>query len=132
MHVCSYSSKDPESACTIIGRIPDYYESQEAPKAIANARKNETEKTSGNLFLEESVSISPKAAELSSSVTISSNDMIKKIQVFNMSGVKIADCTVNDYSSNIRLSEMNINNNGIYIVNVETENGTISQKITAY
>ena len=50
----------------------------------------------------------------------------------NMSGVKIADCTVNDYSSNIRLSEMNINNNGIYIVNVETENGTISQKITAY
>ncbi len=132
LHVCSYSSKDPESACTIIGRIPDYYESQEAPKAIANARKNETEKTSGNLFLEESVSISPKAAELSSSVTISSNDMIKKIQVFNMSGVKIADCTVNDYSSNIRLSEMNINNNGIYIVNVETENGTISQKITAY
>lgn len=132
LHVCNYSSEAPESACTVIGRIPDYYESQEAPKAIANARKSETGNTSGNLFLEESVSISPKAAELSSSVTVSSNNMIKKIQVFDMSGIKIADCTVNDYSSNIRLSEMNINNRGIYIVSVETDNGTTSLKITAY
>ena len=76
------------------------------------------------------ISITPLSPELSSTVTVSSCDLINKVSVYDLSGVKLASVPVGGYSADMSLAELGIRSPGIYIVNVEGESGNVSKKIS--
>lgn len=125
LHVSSYSSSKPESKCIIMGGISE--EAETSSKSMVPSKENVKIERSG-IGIENMVLISPKSPELSSSITISSQEKINTIKVFNISGMKTSAYTVNDNRTTISLSELNINSSGLYIFSIETEDGNTSQQ----
>jgi len=74
--------------------------------------------------LNASVSIYPNPVK--DKFTISSEDKIKSVELFDMSGKLIRTMLVNDRSS---IQDINSLNNGIYIIRIQTDKGTVVQKI---
>lgn len=127
LHISSYSSSKPESKCIIMGNISEEAEASSKSMIPPRAKANvDTEKS--NIGVENTILISPKSPDLTSSITISSKEEINAIQVYNISGIKTATYIVDDYRTTIPLSELNINSSGLYIFSIETKNGNISQQ----
>lgn len=102
-------------------------EAETSSKSMVPSKENVKIEKSG-IGIENMVLISPKSPELSSSITISSQEKINTIKVFNISGMKTSAYTVNNNRTTISLSELNINSSGLYIFSIETEDGNTSQQ----
>jgi len=79
---------------------------------------------SGDTGLNDSVSIFPNP--VTDKLTISSEDIIKSIELFNMNGMLIRTTLIND---NKNVQNLHSLNKGIYILRIHTDKGTIVQKI---
>ena len=111
--------------CILIGKIADDDANNAAP-AMAKTRAADNNSVS----FDNGISITPLSPELSSTVTVSSCDLINKVSVYDLSGVKLASVPVGGYSADMSLAELGIRSPGIYIVNVEGESGNVSKKIS--
>lgn len=111
--------------CTVKGGI--LYPDNEINAAQAPARDKET--TNAISGFGDLVTITPEVPDVSTSITISSKERIKKVEAYTLSGTKTADHDINSYSATIPLQELGINSNGLYIISVETESGKVSQKM---
>ena len=111
--------------CILIGKIADDDANNAAP-AMAKTRAADNNSVS----FDNDISITPLSPELSSTVTVSSCDLINKVSVYDLSGVKLASVPVGGYSADMSLAELGIRSPGIYIVNVEGESGNVSKKIS--
>lgn len=72
-----------------------------------------------------SVTVFPNPATNVLNVTASSN--ISLVEVYNMMGQKVASFDANDTNTQINASALT---NGIYMLRINTENGTVNQKVT--
>ena len=81
-----------------------------------------------NLFLSK-ISIYPNPAIIGSSLSIKSEEIIKHIIIYDLSGRLICTKNMNSNSGNISLVELNINNPGMYIINTHSDRGIKSQKL---
>lgn len=115
----------PQYQCAIIGKIADEDANNAAP-AMAKTRAADNNSVS----FDNGISITPLSPELSSTVTVSSRDLINNVSVYDLSGVKLASVAVGGYSADMTLAELGIRSPGIYIVNVESESGNASKKIS--
>ncbi len=131
LHVCSYSSSFPESYCYILGHIQDtelVTESSFTPSKVRSSVAPKATTTIESAKFENSVSIIPHVANLTSSVTISSQEGISLVRVFNLSGVEVAVCPVDNYNATVALSDLNIHTAGIYLFQVECVDGSVTQQ----
>ena len=127
LHVSSSKSLITlNSSCTVEGAISQNSE-------IYNVQQTRAKSESiSNLSIKDdcgNVNISSSTLDLSSQISISSNEKINEVHVYTLSGVSIANLDVNSYSAEIPLQEVGITKQGMYIISIETENRSVSQKI---
>ena len=77
-----------------------------------------------NIFSSE-ISIYPNPTTINSSLNIKSDETIKQILIYDLSGRLICTKNMNNYSGNIPLSELNIISSGMYVINVYSSKGII-------
>lgn len=119
--VSSYSSRNPISTCDIRARI------LVEDKNIARSKRGRSN-GGGSLMDKDSVVV-PATITLDSPLTINSPSRIRKVTAFNLYGRRTGSITVNDDEVNLSAHDLNISASGIYIVTIETENGTVSRKV---
>lgn len=130
IHVCNRSSLirlelNFQPQCILIGKIADEDANNAAP-AMAKTRAADNK----SVPFDNGISITPLSPELSSTVTVSSRKLINNVSVYDLSGVKLASVPVGSYSAGMTLAELGIRSPGIYIINVESESGNASKKIS--
>ena len=112
------------SQCTVGGGFSDDNNASYSPAKSDSQSKNNSSIEIGN-----TISVTPQSPNLSTPIKISAKERINKVETYTLSGAKIAERNINNYSATIPLQELGINSNGMYIINVETENGQMSQKM---
>jgi hypothetical protein len=127
IHVSNYSSFKPESKCNILARVRSDA-NVSAFLAPAQAKQNGTTDVS-KIERDSQLSITPYPVNLMSDITISSGRKISKMEVYDMSGVKLSSVKVNALSATLSLSSLNIKNGGVYAFSVTYENGMETKKI---
>ena len=127
IHVANYSSYKPESKCNILARVRSEA-NVSAFLAPAQAKHDGTTDVS-KIERDSQLSITPYPANLMSDITISSGRKISKVEVYDMSGVKLSSVKVNALSATLSLSSLNIKNGGVYAFSVTYENGMETKKI---
>lgn len=125
LSVSNYSSSKPTSRCNIIARI-----SEGNAQSVAKSRSKDAN-TAGVSEL----SITDESAQIISPINISgafsiyAPEKIKKTSIYGIAGNCIGSVNCNESSVNIPASSLNINQPGIYVISVETENGITSKKV---
>ena len=127
IHVSNYSSFKPESNCNILARVRSDA-NVSAFLAPAQAKQNSTTDVS-KIERDSQLSITPYPVNLMSDITISSGKKISKVEVYDMSGIKLSSVNVNALSATLSLSSLNIKNGGVYAFSVTYENGMETKKI---
>ena len=127
IHVANYSSYKPESKCNILARVRSEA-NVSALLAPAQAKHDGTTDVS-KIERDSQLSITPCPANLMSDITISSGRKISKMEVYDMSGVKLSSVKVNALSATLSLCSLNIENGGVYAFSVTYENGMETKKI---
>ena len=112
------------SQCTVGGGFSDEYDVFYSP-----AKSDLQGKDNSSIAFDNTLSITPQAPNLSTPIKISAKERINKVETYTLSGTKIAEHNINNYSATIPLQELGINCGGMYIISVETENGQVSQKM---
>lgn len=124
--VSNYSSSKPTSKCSIIARVCEN-SSVNAAQMTAKMKRAKTTDVSPITSLDQIISI-PSSVDLHSSLTINASTKIKTVSVYTISGTNLARIKVEDNFLSVLVSELNISQTGIYIINVETVEGITSQK----
>lgn len=125
--VCSYSSNNPESSCYIIAGIDESI-FDPGPEWEFMPKYDETPHRSKNTDKLVGVNISDQL-EHSGVVTITSESPIHNVTVTDLSGTVISSFQRPGTELSVSKNLMNIGKSGVYIVNVETDNGTTSKKL---
>lgn len=129
LHVCNYSSSSPDSKCIVVGNVSEETEALNTVSMMPARAKAKPAPVISEANKDNSVSVSPRYLEQSSSVEISSKEKIRSIRVFNMAGTLTAACNVDDYCTTMPLSRLNISKKGVYLFNIETDCGSMTQKV---
>lgn len=123
--VNNYSSSNPESTCTVYVRVPI--------EDIMTLKQKKRYGEGNQAGIEHDLSSTdvsiPSQISIASTFSVRANLNIKRVAVFNLMGALIGSVTLNSTDSAIHPSSLNINKRGIYVMQVETENGIISKKI---
>lgn len=119
--VSNYSSSNPKSRCNIFARISEG-SSQSVAKSKAKDSNEATE--SERLMADESVHIN-LPADINRNIVINASEKIQKVAVYGPAGNCLGSVNCNESYVNMRLSSLNINQPGVYIVSVETLNGEV-------
>lgn len=127
IHVANYSSYKPESKCNILARVRSEA-NVSAFLAPAQAKHDGTTDVS-KIERDSQLSITPYPANIMSNITISSGRKISKVEVYDISGIKLSSVKVNALSATLSLSSLNIKNGGVYALSVTYENGMETKKI---
>ena len=127
MHVCNYSSSDPESTCKVTVRLPDTGTTGDNSLAL----KSRGEDVAGltNTVTDNATAVYPSPASASQPITIAAGSTIHRVCIYNLSGNMVADIAGNSECITIHPAENNITRSGIYIFSIETDNGTTSHKL---
>lgn len=123
--VSNSSSSNPNSKCTItVGRPYNIKES--IPKMKSKVESD----TDENNFLnsDESVYLT-KTANINGNLDINSLENINRVTAYNTSGSRLGIARCNEPNVSIPVSTLNIRHRGIYIINIETDNTSVSKKI---
>ncbi len=129
MHVCNFSTLDPESTCTVMvgssGNNADNstYSLKNRPGEAAGLQEIAT---GGQ------ATIYPSPASVSQPITVKGNGTISRVRIYGLCGDMVADIPADDYAVTISPAGFNITRGGIYIFTVETENGTSVHKIPLF
>lgn len=123
--VSNYSSSNPKSRCNIFARV-----SEGAAQSVAKSRAkgSNTADVSGLSITDESVQINIPA-NISGSFSIYTNDIIKKVSVYGLAGNCIGSVNGKESYANIPASSLNITQQGVYVISVETSNSITSKKV---
>ncbi len=129
MHVCNFSTLDPESTCNVIAGTPGngIGNNTYALKGYSKGTAGLSETGTGG-----DTAIYPSPASVSQPVTVTGNRKIYRVRIYGLCGTMVADMPVNDYTMTINPSDSGITLGGIYIFAVETENGISTHKIPLF
>lgn len=119
--VSNYSSSNPESKCSIYARVANGNEAS-AAKAMQRMPSSTTAVTpikNANM---------PNMSMQGNVLNVYSGSGIKSVAVYTLSGTAVTHTLGNGSQTSISLQNSNAFQKGLYIVSVETESGTVSQK----
>lgn len=122
VHVCNYSFSNPESMCFVgICREADLSAAQ---NQVAMQRSLAPARVDGGRM-----GVSGRVQECSISDVLSVASDAKRVQVFSLTGAKVASFGGERCMSGIPVSDFSSGKGGIYIVVTETEHGVESRKV---
>ena len=130
MHVCNFSTLNPESTCTVMVGTPE----NSNLGSNVYSLKNHREESAGlsDVYAENNATIFPSPASISQPVTIIDSGTIHRVKIYGLCGTMVADIAADNSVMTFTPSEHNIIRGGIYIFTVETENGMSVYKIPLF
>lgn len=123
IHVCNYSSLDPERTCTLKGFILDESSEFKSPQNDINQDIEERIVLSGKNIIRR------QAITMCEPIEINPTNGIKGLTVYNIKGIILSDIPLNESTREILCKHIGINSKGMYLLVFHTTNGDISKKI---
>lgn len=123
---CNYSSVQPESYCTVVVRC------------LGSATSSNVKKDSREPNLMPAVAVVPKpdefatvplVANLNGVLSLTTSENIQRLSVYNLSGICIGTALGGDTQMSVSISSLNISQQGVYVIRIETASGTITKKM---
>lgn len=121
----AWSSGLTYTNCTLYAGVP-----MSATRSLSLNEDVETRDATSNVQTELSqIKIYPNPAKLNSEININSDDLIERIDIYNLSGQKLQSLVINQNQTKLSLSDMNISQAGMYILKIKTVSGIQTQKV---
>lgn len=124
--VSNYSSSNPISRCNIIARVLED-SAESVAKVRAETSNNTTEIPTHSILDESILIIGPE--NINGNIIISAKEKIQRVSLYELDGNRIGSINVEGSTANIPASALNMTQSGIYVVIVETGNGTNYKKV---
>lgn len=122
VHVCNYSSSNPESSCFI--DVWNKAELAAAQNAVSAQRSFVSAKSPT-----ERMGLSGRVQECSATKQLPVSSDVKSIQVFSLSGTRVASFSSERCHSGVSVSDFSGKKGEAYIIVSETGHGLVTQKI---
>ncbi len=119
LHICNYSSENPESTCEIIGCISDDENAAAEDDAISLSTKNATRHNRRQSIISK--------PEISNSLYLKENGI--EVDIYDLTGKKIGAITTFKVFQNITSLDLPTDIPGVYILRTNSENGTMQKKL---
>lgn len=121
--VCNYSSSKPQSTCNIfVGREGDVTSANMLMEARSLNASSLSDDNTTNIQI-------PSFVNLGNKISFTSENSIRTISVKTISGLHVCCLNRIDTNKSLTTSDLNISNPGIYLIQVETEQGMQCKKV---